>query len=107
MIDFLTLTTSVSAIAGLTYLSFLLRPAASRHPTSDSNHTIPHKAALAIATGIATETPAIFHGGCNGCIWRYQNTTHAGIAFCRGCSYFSFNQSLPDKSITEYELEKL
>lgn len=78
-----------------------------RSPHFADNHTIPAKKALEIATAIFEERPAIFHGGCNGCIWRHQNTTHVGIAFCRGCQYFAPNWDLPDKSINEYDLEKL
>lgn len=76
-------------------------------PSFQDNHTIPAKSALEIATAQIEGRPAIFHGGCNGCIWRHQNTTHIGIAFCRGCLYFSWNRSLPDKSVNEYDLEKI
>lgn len=70
------------------------RPAPSIH----DNHTIPQKQLDAIAEAIEGRKPAIFHGGCNGCVWRHMNTTHEGIAFCRGCTFFYFNEGLPDKS---------
>lgn len=73
----------------------------------DTNYLIPIEKALEIEVARREGKPAIFHGGCCSCIWRHHNTTHAGIAFCRGCSYFCFNQSLPDKSVREYDLERL
>lgn len=94
-------------LMGLFVLMFLVTKRAKYQPGVDDNHTIPHKAALAIAVGQAEGKPAIFHGGCVDCIWRHQNTTHAGISFCRGCQYFTTNWDLPDKSISEYRLEKL
>lgn len=62
-----------------------------------TNHTIPQKNVNEIAAALAGQRPAIFHGGCHGCVWRLLNTTHAGIAFCRGCSYFAWDHTLPDK----------
>jgi hypothetical protein len=96
----------ITAVAAIIFLAKWLRgkPLVT---TYEDNHTIPIQKALEIATAITEERPAIFHGGCNGCIWRHQNTTHTGIAFCRGCQYFYANWVLPDKSITEYDLEKL
>lgn len=66
-------------------------------PSPMSNDTIPQKALNAIAKGLEEGRPAIFHGGCIGCVWSHMNTTHAGIAFCRGCSYFAWDRNLPDK----------
>jgi len=94
-------------LTGLFVLMFLVTKRAKHQPGIDDNHTIPPKSALAIAVAEAEGKPAIFHGGCVRCLWRHQNTTHAGIAFCRGCMYFCWDQSLPDKSVNEYDLEKL
>jgi hypothetical protein len=94
-------------LTGVFVLMFLATKKALYVPAVEDNHTIPHKNALTIAVAQAEGKPAIFHGGCVTCIWRHQNTTHAGIAFCRGCQYFTANWGLPDKSICEYDLEKL
>lgn len=94
-------------LTGVFVVMFFVTKKARYQPGIDDNHTIPAKSALAIAVAQAEGKPAIFHGGCVTCIWRHQNTSHAGIAFCRGCMYFAWNQSLPDKSISEYDLEKL
>lgn len=74
------------------------------NPSIQTNNTIPAKQAREVLVAIEEGRPAVFHGGCLGCIFRHQNTTHTGLAFCRGCRYFAFNQSLPDRSITDYEL---
>lgn len=94
-------------LTGMLVVLFFVTKEARYQPSIYDNHTIPPKSALAIAVGIAEGKPAIFHGGCATCIWRHQNTTHDGIVFCRGCVYFCWNQSLPDKSIKESELERL
>ena len=95
------------SLAALFVVLFFVTRTPPRHTTFQENHTIPHAAALKIATAQFEGQPAIFHGGCQRCIWRHQNTTHAGIAFCRGCQYFTANWHQPDKSINEYDLEKL
>lgn len=97
---------AITCLASVVTTILLLRGKPFR-PTIADNYTIPPKKALEIATAQFEGRPAIFHGGCNDCIWRNQNTTHAGITFCRGCKYFAFNRDLPDKSITEYDLEKI
>lgn len=61
------------------------------------SHTIPPKAAEALSEALEEGRPAIFHAGCIDCLWRHQNTTHDGIAYCRGCQYFSGNWKLIDK----------
>lgn len=96
----------ITLAAAFVILFFVTRKP-SYQPGIDDNHTIPPKKALEIATAALEDRPAVFHGGCVDCIWRHQNTTHTGIAFCRGCTYFAFNRSLPDKSISEYDLEKI
>lgn len=48
----------------------------------------------------------IFHGGCCGCIFRKEATTHAGIKYCLGCQYMHANWSLPDRSWTEYRYQQ-
>lgn len=78
-----------------------------RLPMPEDNYTIPHRQAMEIAVARMEGRGAIFHGGCESCIFRNENTTHVGLAFCRGCRYFASNQSLPDKAISEYDLEKL
>ena len=75
-------------------------------PSTYDNYDLPFAKAKVVMEAINSGKPAIFHGGCVGCIWRHQNTTHEGLAFCRGCSYFAFNRARPDKSITDYDIEK-
>lgn len=94
-------------LTGIFVILFLVTKRPLSPPDFADNHTIPPKSALAIAVAQMEGKPAIFHGGCVTCLWRHQNTSHTGIAFCRGCMYFGWNQSLPDKSISEYDLEKL
>lgn len=102
MTDYLPYATFMAIIVCLFFIT-RQRPFA---PSIADNHTIPDKKALEIAVAIAEERPAVFHGGCTACLWRHMNTTHEGIAFCRGCVYFAWNKALPDKSISEYSLEK-
>lgn len=75
-----------------------------REPTIHDNHLIPQKALDEIGRAIEERRPARFHGGCHGCVWRYMNTTHEGIAFCRGCHFFAWDQDLPDKSRQKSEV---
>lgn len=97
----------VSALCLLLLLGLYLILSSRPRAHWQDNHTIPPQKALQIAVAQIEGKPAIFHGGCNSCIWRHQNTTHLGIEFCRGCQYFAPNFNLPDKSINEYDLEKL
>jgi hypothetical protein len=97
---------SYATLVGIFVLLFLITKKAKYQPGIADNHTTPPKMALEIAVAEAKGRPAIFHGGCVRCLWRHQNTTHAGIAFCRGCMYSCWDQKLPDKSICEYDLEK-
>lgn len=95
------------ALLGVAVIIFLLMRQKPWGDRIEDNYTIPHKAALEIAVAQLEGRPALFHARCNDCIWRQQNTTHAGVLFCRGCSYFAWNRSLPDKAISEYDLEKI
>ena len=67
-------------------------------PTFHDNHEIGQKQVEEIVAAIEERRPARFHAGCNSCVWRHMNTSHEGIAFCRGCSYFAWDRDLPDKS---------
>lgn len=62
------------------------------------NESIPQKNVNEIAAALAEHRPARFHGGCHNCLWRLMNTTHDGIAFCRGCKFFAWDRDLPDLS---------
>lgn len=77
-----------------------------KEKTRDDHWTgsIGHKMAAIISDAKKEGTDAVYHGGCIGCIWLKGNTTVEGIKLCLGCSYSQWNRSLPDLSITDYDL---
>jgi hypothetical protein len=92
---------AIIVVVAILFLRDVLLDALDTEFDPADNHTIPFKNSQEIALATAEGRAAIHHAACVDCIWRHQNTTHSGIAFCRGCSYFEFDQTLPNKAISE------
>ncbi len=58
-----------------------------------------------IVRAVLQNRAPMFHGGCSGCVFRLQATTHAGIEYCSGCLYMNFDSKKPDLGWRESDYE--